>query len=910
MPANTMTPGEGFDLDDPNQQDKQDGPVECLGLTFANDAERREYYLAILAEKLKDPEFRKIEGFPIGEDEAILELSDPPYYTACPNPFLKDVINYFGTTYESAPEYTKEPFATNVSVGKNHPIYSAHSYHTKVPHEAIVEYIRHYTKPDDIVLDGFSGSGMTGLAASIEGRFCLLNDLSTLSGHISYNVNNPLPAGRLQKIYDTYLKDGFELLEQEFYGLNEDEVTNYVIWSDCYQCKECAHQYSYWDAAVNQDEGEAKKKFPCPSCGVEQNTRSLDRAYETKLDQLLGEPIKLFKQVPVRLSLIDSRHKKIQRDLTGSEFYFFSGCDISSESRKVFPVSRFFQGDRWRRDALDSKGITHVHHFYTERAIEVLSRIYHAIDTCDISHREKSALKFVFTSFADRNATKRNRFVINKHNPRGRVNGPMTNSLYAPNLFCEMNLFILFREKLKDIASGFLSIQGVGKRSFIQNSSSSNMSLVPNGSIDYIFTDPPFGHNIQYSELNLPLESFLKVRSSGGDDIVVNEVVGKDYYSYTKAISKVFKEYFRVLKPSRWMTVEFHNSKASVWNAIQEAIGSSGFVIANVTTLDKKQKTIHQDFNVGGTVDKDLIISAYKPSDEVQQQLKDNCFDIWGFLRSHLNNLPVISRSEGELEVTQPRLPRSLYDVLIAFSIQHDIPISLSFRDLLDGVSERFSERDGMVFLPEQVVEYDKARISSKQLRQMTIFVDNEASAIEWLRQIINDKPQTYQDVHPKFINELTGWKAAEEQLELSKLLEQNFLNYDGVGPIPPQIHSYLSTNFKEMRNLAKNDQQLIKKAKDRWYVPNPEREEDLQKLRDRDLLKQFSEYKAHTGRKLKTVRLEAVRCGFKKAWQERDYKTIINVAEKIPQDLLQEDQKLLMWYDQAQTRASDESLF
>ena len=141
-------------------------------------------------------------------------------------------------------------------------------------------------------------------------------------------------------------------------------------------------------------------------------------------------------------------------------------------------------------------------------------------------------------------------------------------------------------------------------------------------------------------------------------------------------------------------------------------------------------------------------------------------------------------------------------------------------------------------------------------------------------------------------------------------MLEQNFLNYDGVGQLPPQIHSYLSTNFKEMRNLAKEDQQLIKKAKDRWYVPNPEREEDLQKLRDRDLFKQFSEYKAHSGSKLKTVRLEAVRCGFKKAWQERDYKTIIHVAEKIPQNLLQEDQKLLMWYDQAQTRASDESLF
>jgi hypothetical protein len=115
-----------------------------------------------------------------------------------------------------------------------------------------------------------------------------------------------------------------------------------------------------------------------------------------------------------------------------------------------------------------------------------------------------------------------------------------------------------------------------------------------------------------------------------------------------------------------------------------------------------------------------------------------------------------------------------------------------------------------------------------------------------------------------------------------------------------------LSTNFKDLRNLPKDNPALLRKAKDRWYVPNPEREEDLQKLRERSLLKQFQEYKKHTGKKIKLIRMEAVRCGFKKAWQDRDYATIIHVAEKIPQNLLQEDQKLLMWYDQAVTRTGD----
>src|SRR3989440_2389859 len=146
------------------------GPVECLGRTFENDEARRTYFLEQLREKLKDPAFRKIEGFPIGSDEDILALSDPPYYTACPNPFMEDCIRCYGKPYDPNTPYSREPFAADVSEGKNDPIYNAHSYHTKVPHKAIMRYILHYTEPGDVVLDGFAGSGMTGVAAQICGN--------------------------------------------------------------------------------------------------------------------------------------------------------------------------------------------------------------------------------------------------------------------------------------------------------------------------------------------------------------------------------------------------------------------------------------------------------------------------------------------------------------------------------------------------------------------------------------------------------------------------------------------------------------------------------------------------------------------------------------------------------------------
>lgn len=156
---------------------KKSGPVECLGQTFPSDEARREHYLKLLAEKLKDPEFRKIEGFPIGSDEDILALSDPPYYTACPNPFIEDFVGHYGKPYDSSVPYSKEPFATDVSEGKNDPIYNAHSYHTKVPHKAIMRYILHYTQPGDVVFDGFSGTGMTGVAAQLCGDRTVVQSL-------------------------------------------------------------------------------------------------------------------------------------------------------------------------------------------------------------------------------------------------------------------------------------------------------------------------------------------------------------------------------------------------------------------------------------------------------------------------------------------------------------------------------------------------------------------------------------------------------------------------------------------------------------------------------------------------------------------------------------------------------------
>ena len=334
--------------------------------------------------------------------------------------------------------------------------------------------------------------------------------------------------------------------------------------------------------------------------------------------------------------------------------------------------------------------------------------------------------------------------------------------------------------------------------------------------------------------------------------------------------------------------------------------------MGNVSVLDKKHGGVKAMTNPTN-VKQDLVISAYKPNGGFEDRFQKEATTeegVWDFVRTHLKYLPVVKRgaSSSHLIAVTERDPRILYDQMVAFYVRKGYPVPLNSAEFQEGLSQRFSYRDGMFFLPDQVAAYDKKKMAAGGMEQMSLFVSDESSAIAWLRQLLKDKPQTFQDIHPLFIKELGGWQKHEKPLELSELLEQNFLRYDGKGEVPNQIHSYLSTNFKELRNLPKDDESLRAKGKDRWYVPDPNKAGDLEKLRERSLLKEFEDYRTSSQKRLKVFRLEAVRAGFKKSWQERDYATIITVARKIPENVLQEDPKLLMWYDQALTRSGEDA--
>lgn len=108
----------------------------------------------------------------------------------------------------------------------------------------------------------------------------------------------------------------------------------------------------------------------------------------------------------------------------------------------------------------------------------------------------------------------------------------------------------------------------------------------------------------------------------------------------------------------------------------------------------------------------------------------------------------------------------------------------MSAGEFYAGLSQRFQEREGMYFLPDQVVEYDRARLTVTEAPQVEIFVVDESSAIQWLRRELGLNAQTFQSIQPRFLREIGGWQKHERALELADLLEQNFLRY-GRAPQP-----------------------------------------------------------------------------------------------------------------------------
>ncbi|MDM8557038.1 DNA methyltransferase [Desulfococcaceae bacterium HSG7] len=824
-------------------------------------------------------EMKKIQGYPIGEDKDILSLSDPPYYTACPNPYINDFIAEHGKPYdEETDDYHQTPFVGDVSEGKNDPIYNAHSYHTKVPHKAIMKYIEHYTDEGDIVLDGFCGTGMTGVAAQLLNRKAILSDLSPIAAFIAYNYNNPVDVDEFEREAKRILKEVEEecgwMYETRHVETNEDipqglkkikekyqetkGKINYTVWSDVFICPYCNEEFVFWEAAIDKEAGKVLKEFQCPHCSADIKKTDCKRATITFFDEAIRQEITQAKQVPVLIKYIWNK-KRYEKKPDKADIELIQKID-DSDIPYWFPVNKMMDighkwGDTWRSGI--HFGITHVHHFYTKRNLWILASLYRK------SSNPISKAIIVFQSISETLCSK-----ITRYNLGNRGNGPVSGTLYIPSLIAESNCFKLFNRKLSDFKKAFKLITHI-KPSFISCSSCSNLPTLSNNTTDYIFTDPPFGDNIMYSELNFIWESWLKVFTNNTSEAIINKTQNKTLSEYHQLMLAAFKEYYRVLKPKRWITVVFHNSKSSVWNSIQEAMTKAGFIIARVTVLDKKQGSFKQ-VTAAGAVKNDLIISAYKPKTSFSEQFLKSAganLEI-EFVRQFLENLPIRPAVE--------RTEKMLYSKMLASYVQHGYEVRYDSKSFYIMLNEYFTEIDGYWFNSDQLENYDEFK---KQMKlegideikhgQYTLFIADEKSALIWLHQFL-DEPKTFSDVHAAF-NKLSNI-SDDAVPELRQLLEDNFVSAKGTFRRPETETEKTAISEKREKALIKEFESLLVEAQT-------------------------------SKKKIKIVRKEALSFGFETCYKQNRFSDILLITKRLNKKIIENNAELSEFVEIAQIK-------
>ena len=380
-----------------------EGPDSLFGFNGASNEGDRNAALAAAREELRRrlPELRKLPGCPTGSDDDIIAMSYPPYYTACPNPFIADWLNALERPSDEG-RVDPGPFASDVSVGKGNAFYKAHSYPTKVPHPAIMRFILHYTKPGDVVLDGFAGTGMTGVAAQACGspdpetkakieaelgkdnvvwgtRRAILGALGPSATFISAGLNLPVDAKR----FDAASEQMLERFEREYGWMYKTSVTpakgkafeadiDYTIWSEVFTCPHCGGEVIFYDAAFIPQTGRVRDEFPCPSCGAQLTKDGLERR-RVKDRTLAGDIVERIEFRPVRIAwrsgtskgekLFDERDESVLDRVRRLAVSGFPSADL--------PLGEMVHGSR-----LGPKGFKRTHHLWPDRALASLTAVW------------------------------------------------------------------------------------------------------------------------------------------------------------------------------------------------------------------------------------------------------------------------------------------------------------------------------------------------------------------------------------------------------------------------------------------------------------------------------------------------------------------------------------------------------
>ncbi|MEJ5202825.1 MAG: DNA methyltransferase [Anaerolineales bacterium] len=531
------------------------------------------------------------------------KMPDGYYSGDKPNPNLKGFVEQHvkERPYNPATDnYNVPAFNKPIETTKATAIYNMHTYWSKKPHDAIRQYIRHYTQPGDLVLDPFCGSGGTALAALIEGRKAIAIDLDPSATHItagSVGIVEPLVIRRAveQILLDTY-QTAKELYETGCPKcLGRAKILS-VTWSETFRCDKCLNIVTIWGLpGTGKNRGKSELR-ECPHCA--------NGIY-------VGEKRHGYVPVQFNLECLSRCHPKricIEKDDPAFENLVRENDRVQKlEHDYWFPTTEFPDGlETIKRKQFKQIGFTTVNTIFTPRNLHALAALWKAIN-CS---QQKDILKFIFTSFV-LNASKLYRF-------RETGGGQPTGNYYVPPINREMNVFDAFVRKAADIEQAKeLYLNDIKSGAvMISNQSALDLSNISSNSIDYIFTDPPYGSTYQYRELNAVWNGWLiNDASPHPEDMVVNEFQGKDEIDWGRMFLTSFRECARVLKPGRCLSLCFHHTSSEMWTIVQDMMAECGFLVEEIdraTSIGTGQRSYYQRV-LHNTVQRDLVINFRKP---------------------------------------------------------------------------------------------------------------------------------------------------------------------------------------------------------------------------------------------------------------------------------------------------------
>src|SRR5690606_33971649 len=219
------------------------------------------------------------------------------------------------------------------------------------------------------------------------------------------------------------------------------------------------------------------------------------------------------------------------------------------------------------------------------------------------------------------------------------------------------------------------------------------------------------------------------------EEAIESKGQNKSKFEYELLMDKSFRELFRVLKPGKWMTVEFSHTSAAIRNIIQNGLNKVGFIISIIDGLNKERGGLHAMLGPVA-VKQDLAITCYRPSSEFDtkfQESQHSPMGVWDFVEEHLSHLPIHLVKDNSTTAIIELSAKILFDRLLAFYVQRSLPVPIDAGKFQEGLKERFVERDGMYFTQEQVEEYERKKAEVPEFIQMSLFVGSEQDAVYWL---------------------------------------------------------------------------------------------------------------------------------------------------------------------------------